>query len=273
MNATDDWYDVEKPADRTWSITEGGMFGSQLLAGDERALLIDAGAGIGDIRGMAEQLVDVPVTLLLTHAHWDHVGNGHRFERVLAHPLAHDAGHVSVEPLSLTPEAWAEDWLAAGNELPDGVDPDAIEIPPVTGVVSVFPGTTIELGGRTVELLATPGHAADHLSVLDRGSDRIFVSDVVHIDYDCYAHFPGGDVRDYCGTLDLLVDLFDAGAYDEIHFSHVPPLSGGAFALVRQYRDAFSAIHAGEREGERVEDPDHPYRRYAVAGNEIRMPG
>lgn len=271
MNATDDWYDVDTPARGVWTITEGGKFGSQLVAGDDRAVLIDAGAGVGDLRGMAEQLVDVPITLLLTHAHWDHVGNGHQFDDVLAHPLAHENGRIVPEPLSLSPAAWAENWRAAGNEFPNGFEPDDFELPPVTGIESVYPGTVIDLGGRTVELLATPGHAAEGLSVLDRESRSVFVSDVVHTDYDCYAHFPGGDLRAYRATLSVLVDLFDAGAYDTIHFSHVPPLAGEEFSLVREYRDAFGAILACELPSEKV-GGEHPARRFRVAGNEILAP-
>ncbi len=271
MNSTDEWYDVEKLAPRTWRLTEGGKFGNQLIAGAERALLIDAGAGVGDLRGMAEQLVDVPITLLLTHAHWDHVGNGHQFEDVLAHPLGHDGGQIVPEPLSLTPAAWAESWRAAGNGLPNGVDPDDLELQPVTGVESVYPGTVLDLGSRTVELFATPGHAAEHLSVLDRETGSVFVSDVVHTDYDCYAHFPGGDLLAYRGTLSLLVDLFDAGAVETIHFSHVPPLAGEEFSLVREYRDAFEAILADELAYDEL-GGEHPARRYRVAGNEILAP-
>ena len=69
MNATDEWYDVEPYAAGVWRIVEGGLFGLYLVAGEDRALLIDAGAGVGDLRGMVDQLVEVPVTLLLTHGH------------------------------------------------------------------------------------------------------------------------------------------------------------------------------------------------------------
>ena len=271
MNATDEWYNVDQPARDVWTITEGGKFGSQLVVGEERALLIDAGAGVGDLRGMVDELVDVPVTLLLTHAHWDHVGNGHQFEDVLAHPLAHEGGRIVPEPLSLTPAAWAENWQAAGNELPDGFDPEAFELPPVTGVESVYPGTVLDLGGRSVELLGTPGHAAEGLSVLDRETASVFVSDVVHTDYDCYAHFPGGDLRAYRATLSLLVDLFDAGAFETIHFTHVPPLEGQDCLLVREYRDGFEAILADALPFDEL-GGEHPARRYRVAGNEILAP-
>lgn len=268
MNATDDWYDVESPAPGIWRITEGDIFESQLIAGDERAVLVDAGAGIGDLRGMVEQLVDVPVTLLITHGHWDHVGNGHQFDDIVAHPLAHDDGFIPIEPLSLTPEAWAEEWLADGKEVPDDVDPNDIDIPPTRGVENIYAGEVIDLGGRELELVATPGHSPDHLAALERDSGLLFASDVVHMDHSLFAHFEGGDLREYRGTLNRLVDFHTAGAYDTIFFSHVPPLSGDEIGLLTEFRDGVKAILSDELPYEEI-DEGNPARRYEVAGREV----
>lgn len=268
VNATDEWYEVESPAPGVWRITEGGIFGSQLVAGDERAVLFDAGAGIGDLRGMAEQLVDVPVTLLVTHGHWDHVGNGHQFDDIVAHPLAHDDGFIPIEPLSLTPDAWAQQWLEDGNDLPEGVDPDALDIPPTTGVENVHAGDVLDLGGRELELVATPGHAPGHLAALDREAGLLFAGDVVHMDYSLFAHFDGGDLREYRGTLDRLVDFRSAGVYDTVFFSHVPPLSGKAISLLADFRDGVISILADELEYEEI-DEGNPARQYTVADREV----
>ena len=54
-----------------------------LLAGDKRALLIDAGYGLEDARAFARTLTDKPVSLLLTHAHHDHALGAIAFERAM----------------------------------------------------------------------------------------------------------------------------------------------------------------------------------------------
>ena len=43
-----------------------------LIEGKERAVLLDTGMGIGNIRAYVEQLSDKPITVYLTHAHGDH---------------------------------------------------------------------------------------------------------------------------------------------------------------------------------------------------------
>ena len=45
---------------------------SYLLLGEERAVIIDTGLGVADIRKKVEQLTDLPVSVVTTHVHWDH---------------------------------------------------------------------------------------------------------------------------------------------------------------------------------------------------------
>ena len=43
-----------------------------LLVGKDRALLVDTGYGLENVREMAASITALPVTVLLTHAHHDH---------------------------------------------------------------------------------------------------------------------------------------------------------------------------------------------------------
>jgi len=268
MNATDEWYDVEPYAAGVWRIVEGGLFGQYLVAGEDRALLIDAGAGVGDLRGMVDQLVEVPVTLLLTHGHWDHVGNATQFDDVRADPRAHDDGRIDVGADFYGPADWLADWQAAGRDLPDGVDPDTFEVRPATGVESIGPGAVVDLGGRHLELLATPGHAPGHLAVLDRKAGLLFASDVVHRDHRALLHFAGCDAVEFSHTVDRLVDFRDAGAFDTLMPAHVPLLEGDELEILDSYSDALAGILADDLEYEEV-DEGTPARRYEVDGRVV----
>ena len=60
-----DAYKVIQIDDSTWAIDEG-MVKCYLLAGSERALLIDTGNGAGDLRKLVSSLTDRPVMLVNT---------------------------------------------------------------------------------------------------------------------------------------------------------------------------------------------------------------
>ena len=71
--------------ENTWRIEDGGvrLF---LLAGTERALLIDSGMNLKTARDVAAGLTDLPLSLLNTHADRDHIGSNEQFERFYMHP-------------------------------------------------------------------------------------------------------------------------------------------------------------------------------------------
>ncbi|MFB6107582.1 MAG: MBL fold metallo-hydrolase [Haloplanus sp.] len=271
MNATDDWYEVEQLTDHSWRIAEGVLFGTYLIEGEDRALLIDAGGGAGDLRAMVESLVDVPVTLLLSHSHWDHVGSAHQFDDVRVHPVERtpDGGVNGItKGFGYGPADWIADWREAGRAFPDDFDPDSFEIPPITGVEAIEPGTTVDLGGRTLELVHVPGHSPGQLAALDREDGVLYGGDVLHNGHGLYIHFEGCDAADYLDTLANLRELRDAGAFDTLYVSHAAPVAGEDLSLLDEYYEALRAILAGEREGERVDD-NPPTVRHEVAGNDV----
>ena len=66
-------YKVIPIDESTWALDEG-MVRSYLLAGTERAMLIDTGNGAGDLASAVRALTDKPVMLVNTHADPDHIG-------------------------------------------------------------------------------------------------------------------------------------------------------------------------------------------------------
>lgn len=49
-----------------------------LLCGIEKAVLIDTGLGVANIKTVVDSLTTLPVMVITTHVHWDHIG-GHRY--------------------------------------------------------------------------------------------------------------------------------------------------------------------------------------------------
>jgi glyoxylase-like metal-dependent hydrolase (beta-lactamase superfamily II) len=274
MNATDDWYDVRATADGGLRIVEGGHYGQFLVPGRDRALLVDAGVGVGDLRRLVADRVDVPVTLLLTHAHWDLIGNAAQFDDVRVHDAERaPGGGVAVDgptdEFVHRPAEFAETWLAEGRSFPDDFDPETYEIPPVESARPVEGGDRIDLGDRTFEVLHTPGHSPGHLSLLDRDAGVLYGGDVVHLDAGLYAHFERSDLRALRETFARLVALWDDGAFDALHTSHNPTFAGPDLALLDRLRAGLDRILAGDADPALVETPWGPAHRYEFGGSPV----
>ncbi|MBR5366635.1 MAG: MBL fold metallo-hydrolase [Clostridia bacterium] len=197
--------------ENTWRIEDGGvrLF---LLAGTERALLIDSGMNLKTARDVAAGLTDLPLSLLNTHADRDHIGSNEQFERFYMHPAE--------EPV------YRRSGMAGT-------------------VVPIEEGDVIDLGGRELRIIHLPGHTPGSIAVLDvRG--RILISgDAIQEHGRIFMFGDHRNMRDYVDSLDHL-DAY-AGQFDEIWPSHADiPVSP---AVIPKLRDAAQRILDGEAEG------------------------
>src|SRR3954447_7618001 len=92
-----DWYAISNPSPGVFALLEPLQFErvlSYLILGNERALLIDTGTGAVSMKAAVESLTDLPVLLVNSHSHWDHVGNNQEFDEIAIHRAeAHELAH------------------------------------------------------------------------------------------------------------------------------------------------------------------------------------
>ena len=71
----------EKLSENTYAYSEGlNQSNMYLLLGEERAMLIDTANGLSDIPAGLEEITDLPVFVVSTHGHYDHIRGNHFFE-------------------------------------------------------------------------------------------------------------------------------------------------------------------------------------------------
>lgn len=143
---------------------------SMYVVKSEKSALIDGGTQT-EAQHIIKSLKDfglLPVDyIIISHAHWDHYQAvpaileemaGKEVE-ILAHP---DAIPILEDPSTL------------------GYDFGVGELLPVKGAKPIKEGDVVDLGGGVeLEVIETPGHTPDSISLLDKSTKNIFVSDAV----------------------------------------------------------------------------------------------
>ena len=155
-----------------------------LLAGTEKAALIDSGRGTPDARKIAESLTALPMILINTHADPDHVSGNAAFENAYMSP-AEEPHYRSV----------------------GGANP----------VIPVNDGDEIDLGNRTLRIIDNPGHTPGSIAILDVENRVLIGGDSIQ-DGNIYMFGPGRDIKKYISSMKKIQTI--SGDFDVIYPSH-----------------------------------------------------
>lgn len=212
-----------------WLISEPGHVQSYLVEGADRAILIDTGTGIAPIAPVVRQLTTKPIEVVLTHNHFDHIGGNADFDQIAIHPAGVAGlragrsteslrGYIAGAREMLTRGAAMRALDAEGFNLlhpeqivrpfPAAFDPDRYAIAPAEATATLEDGQLLDLGGRTLEVIYTPGHSPDGICLLDRAGRILFTADTVYAG-PLYAQTPGADLGAYLASLRRLEPLID----------------------------------------------------------------
>jgi glyoxylase-like metal-dependent hydrolase (beta-lactamase superfamily II) len=180
VSVPDPWFEVYRIRPGVFAIYEPHQSEeviSYLIVGKSRALLFDTGMGIGNIRRIVESLTPLPVSVLNSHTHNDHVGDNWRFTDV----YGMDTAFTRENAKGSRADAQAE--LAPGEvcgELPGGFDAKSYATRPFSITRWLHGGEKIDLGGRVVEVISTPGHTPDSISLWDAADRLLFTGDMYY---------------------------------------------------------------------------------------------
>lgn len=277
MSTAVGWFEVRQMRRGLWMICEPGHVASWLILGRDRACLVDTGLGVRPLRPVVEAITPLPVVAVNSHYHFDHVGGNAEFDTVLGHPgadLSERAEHDFVADryyafaaarnaqLPLYQEL-DEDYF--GNLGPDSVPkelPDNFRDRMIDAAVrnrrtgDLADGDVVDLGGRTITAMHTPGHSPDSLCFYDDRDGVLLTGDTFNIGA-VYCHFADSDLALLTSSAERLAGLDEDVSYVVAH--HTPRLIGET-SVLRDYADALRGI-----------DHESPFRTEDVLGQECDM--
>lgn len=145
-----------------------------LIVGPEKAMLIDTGFGIGDLKGLVRSIVgNMPFYVVNTHAHFDHCYGNCQFDRVYCHE--YEAPYLEAKQ---DPHIW--DYLFDENGKNIWCEFDRNDIIPFKKyeIIPCPDGFCFSLGGDyEIELVFLGGHSAGHAAFLDKKNKILFCGD------------------------------------------------------------------------------------------------
>ena len=197
VTVSDSWFEVYRVAPNVFAIYEPHQEEeaiSFLIVGNARALLWDTGMGIGNLKALTEKLTHLPIAVLNSHTHDDHVGNNWQFATI----YSMDTAFSRRDALGSRDDAQAE--VEAGEicgNLPADFDRKVYATRPWKISSFVHDGEWIDLGGRRLQIVATPGHTPDAIALFDPVGGLLFTGDTY-----------------YPGTIWLYRPETDLAAYD-----------------------------------------------------------
>jgi len=242
-----------------------GLAASHLIVQGGRAAFVDVGTNYSVPRllaalealGLAREAVEY---LLLTHVHLDHAGGAGALLREL--PNARAVIHPRGAPHLIDPAKLIKASITVyGESTYRSLYGELVPIP-AERVRVMRDGESIDLAGRELLTIDTPGHALHHYSIVDVGNRNVFTGDTFGLSYRELDTEAGAfvvptttptqfDPDQLIASIDRILSYAPQVAY-LMHYSRVTDLPRLAESLKAQIRqlEAIARRHAGSADRE-----------------------
>jgi len=180
VSVPDKWFEVYRVRPGVFAIYEPHQqeeVSSYVVLGTKKAVLCDTGMGISNIKKLVEHLTPLPVSVLNSHTHNDHVGDNWRFSDIYGMDTNFTRENAKGSKADAQEEVTAD---AICGELPVGFDAAAYATKPFHIAHWLHGGEKIDLGRRVLEVIATPGHTPDSIALLDAKNGLLFTGDTYY---------------------------------------------------------------------------------------------
>ncbi len=243
-----------------------------VIVGTERALLIDTGTGIGDLRWVVEnRITDKPYDVVISHAHGDHFGGAGFFDKVF---VSRKDADWDINPFMRSVEFrrnFAKLIAARGGGKHFDYDPET-DIRPwekEPEKILIDDGFVFDLGGRKVTCYYCPGHTPGELVFIDDKSRILFCADACNRNLLLGFGWTGTReelLKETLDGLDRIIGMSDK--YDAVYNGHHDYRGFGQSLFPEALSDARECVRRmldGTADYKEVDDQLNPGMRKTVA--------
>lgn len=227
-------YKVVELDENSWRIEEfnhNSHVYMYLLAGTEKAVLLDTGFGTIELEKITKQITKLPIEVILTHGHVDHIGGTGFFEKVYLHTADRKTYGLHSQESCRRLFLGDERRLKAPKE-------------ELCFIENKF---YWDLGGRILRMVYTPGHTYGSICIWDEQRSWLFTGDTC-----CQGHILlnlsyAADVRTYLSSIQKLLQIPFQITWPAHHNLPVER------EILQEFEEAAAMLLRGQAEGKVIE--------------------
>lgn len=238
------WFKVYEVGEGVFAIVEPYNYQeviSYLIVGSNRNILFDTGMGMSSISEVVKRISSLPVVVINSHTHYDHIGGNYEFDTVYAVDTAYTQQHALAgwPHATVAQEVTSEAFCA--DKLP-GLDTAIYAIKPYKDKIKRYlhDGDTLQLGNRILEVMQVPGHTPDCLALLDREHGYLWTGDMYY-EARIWLFMDGTDLNAYEQSISRFANL--ASSLRSVFPAHNKPVANPKHLL--DLTTAFDSIRTG----------------------------
>lgn len=182
IKTSSNWFKVYKVGHNVFAIVEPYNFEeaiSYLIIGENKALLFDTGIGVESISTIVKQLTKLPIIVMNSHSHYDHIGGNYEFDNIFSLNTDFTNKHAL--------EGWSHDSVKHEvtqesiclQKVPN-LDTAKYSIRSYTISKYINDGEEIDLGNRKIKIISLPGHTPDAIALHDKKYKYLWTGDTYY---------------------------------------------------------------------------------------------
>lgn len=216
--------EIKQLNDHIWLMNDNNSATGFVVIGSEKAAVIDTMNGNEDISSVVRKITDLPVIVINTHGHMDHIYGDAYFGEAYLHP----------DDFALARESYSySDYWKIKNKF---------DLQPVE-FKEMKEGDIFDLGGISLEVYEIPGHTKGSVCLLDREDRVLFTGDAInrHTWMQLSGCLPMNEFYDNLQKLQVI-----RGEYDYILHGHTTDFDPASLyeehmAAVKEVADGLNA--------------------------------
>ncbi|MCU7819847.1 MAG: MBL fold metallo-hydrolase [gamma proteobacterium symbiont of Lucinoma myriamae] len=188
------WFKVNNIENGVYAISEPYHWEkarSYLFVGKDKAILVDTGTGLCPLKPITDMLTELPITVILTHCHWDHISSINSFNEVYIH-LKEESWLKNGLPLSIES---IRNTISSGGYDSDkcpNFDLNKYTVPTKDSFHILKGGEIMSNGVHELEVIHTPGHSPGSIALYEKILDILVTGDLLYKG-TIYANYPSTD--------------------------------------------------------------------------------